>query len=483
MQLLSLYFNRKSFKEFFKVSIIVLMLVSFQGNTFAQCNMNPSPDISLCHGDATSLITFSGPNAGTTYAWTNSAPSIGLAASGTGNISPFFVLNGGPGVVVATIIVTPTDNGTVCAQDTFLITVNPIPNLANIPDTTFCSGIQSDIIFSSTTPGTTFDWTNDNIAIGLPDSGVGNISFIPVNTGTTPITAQISPGAVNAGCENRGNNDFQITVNPSPIVNSTPNQVLCNNATTNAINFTDQLTGTTYAWTNDTPSIGLAASGNGNIASFTALNTGPNPVLATITVTPTGTNGCVGADSTFTITVNPSPQTDPVADQVLCANTTTNAVTYSSATSGTTFSWTNDTPSIGLAANGNGNIASFSALNASSNPIIATITVTPTANSCVGPDSTFTITVNPIPSANSITDQVLCANTATNTITFTSATPGTTFSWVNNTPSIGLAANGSGDITSFYRIKHNFKSSCCYHYSDPNSKWMCRSGQYIYNYG
>ncbi|MFN9953623.1 MAG: hypothetical protein ACK55I_11025, partial [bacterium] len=60
---------------------------------------------------------------------------------------------------------------------------------------------------------------------------------------------------------------------------------------------------TTYNWTNNTPSIGLAASGVGNIASFAAANTTAVPVTATVTVTPPYTNsgvGCAGPSTTFT---------------------------------------------------------------------------------------------------------------------------------------------------------------------------------------
>ena len=51
--------------------------------------------------------------------------------------------------------------------------------------------------------------------------------------------------------------------------NAVPNQVVCNNAATTAVNFRSPTTGGTivYNWTNNTPSIGLAASGTGNIAS------------------------------------------------------------------------------------------------------------------------------------------------------------------------------------------------------------------------
>lgn len=87
-------------------------------------------------------------------------------------------------------------------------------------------------------------------------------------------------------------------------VNPVTNQAVCNNTATAAINFTG--TATTFNWTNNTTSIGLAASGTGNIASFTAVNVAATAVTATITVTPS-TGACTGTPISFTITVNPSP--------------------------------------------------------------------------------------------------------------------------------------------------------------------------------
>ncbi len=73
-------------------------------------------------------------------------------------------------------------------------------------------------------------------------------------------------------------------VNALPTVNPVLSQTVNNNAPTTAINFT----GTTniFTWTNDTPGIGLAASGTGEIASFTAVNNTANTLTATITATP-----------------------------------------------------------------------------------------------------------------------------------------------------------------------------------------------------
>ena len=94
-----------------------------------------------------------------------------------------------------------------------------------------------------------------------------------------------------------------------------PDQAICGGSPTASVNFTGGVPGTVYNWTNDTPSIGLAASGTGNIASFNAVNTGTAPVVATITVTPSYTNAGItytGTPQSFTITVNPLPVTSPI---------------------------------------------------------------------------------------------------------------------------------------------------------------------------
>jgi gliding motility-associated-like protein len=68
-----------------------------------------------------------------------------------------------------------------------------------------------------------------------------------------------------------------------PIVNPVPNQTVNNNTTLPAINFTGA---GAFNWINDTPGIGLPASGGGDIPSFTSINTGNKPITATVTVTP-----------------------------------------------------------------------------------------------------------------------------------------------------------------------------------------------------
>ena len=95
----------------------------------------------------------------------------------------------------------------------------------------------------------------------------------------------------------------------------------CNGSTVAPAAFTSTFAGVTYTWTNSNTAIGLAAAGTGNIASFTATNTGTTPITATITVTPTG-NACPGTPQTFTIIVYPTVTMNDPADLTACNGST-----------------------------------------------------------------------------------------------------------------------------------------------------------------
>ena len=567
---------------------------------------------------------------GTNMNWTNSLSSIGLGATGTGNIPSFTAANTTAAPVVSTVTVTPVyfNGGTSCpgTPATFTYTVNPTPTVSAVANQVFCAGSPSTVNFSGATTGTVYNWTSSNAAIGLATSGTGNLSFTPTNTSNVPIvsTITVTPSYTNAGVTCTGTpRTFTITVNPVGQVNAVLNQVICNGAGTTAVNFATvngggtvqvgtpvtvnsgaitvaipdfnpagishslpvtlpagatitgvsvnfnmthtwladmvvnlrapngqilnlvnrrggsgdnfvntnissasttslatgsapftgtfaadaaagvgpttfvstatnfaalysvangdwtlgmrdyaggdlgTLTGwsitfnyttvagavTTYNWTNTTPSIGLAASGVGNIASFAAANTSTVPVTATVSVTPTYSNAgvsCAGPASSFTYTVNPTPTVAAVSSQAVCVGSNVAAVAFVGTVSGTVYNWTNTNTAIGLAASGTGNIPTFVGTNTTSAPISGTITVTPVFTSggitCNGTPRTFTITVNPIPTVNPVASFPVCHN-STAAATFSGATTGTVYSWTNSTPSIGLAASGTGNIS------------------------------------
>ena len=226
--------------------------------------------------------------------------------------------------------------------------------------------------------------------------------------------------------------------------------MVCNNASTAAVNFTG--TGTSYTWTNNETSIGLAASGTGNIAAFTATNSGVSPVTATITVTPHYTNNsvtCDGPTQTFTITVNPTPTlTSTLTPAAICDNSTFH-YTPTSATTGTTFAWSRAAVAgiSNAAASGTGNPGE-SLHNTTASPVNVTYVYTLSANGCTNP-TTYSVVVTVKPTAtltSSITPPAICDN-AVFSYTPTSATTGTTFAWSRAAVAgiSNIAATGSGN--------------------------------------
>jgi gliding motility-associated-like protein len=113
-------------------------------------------------------------------------------------------------------------------------------------------------------------------------------------------------------------------------------------------------------------------------------------------VTVTDANGCstIHAD---TITSPHLPVMDTVKSQVVCNQSSTAQIEFTSTPSGATYVWNNSNPAIGLEKSGTGTIPGFIAINTTNVPITATITVTPYLDSCSGTAVTFTITVNPSP--------------------------------------------------------------------------------------
>ncbi len=420
-------------------------------NPSAQVN-DPADQVH-CAGTAVPVFNFSTNRTGgtTTYAWTNSNTAIGLAGSGTGSLPAFTATNGGTSPISATITVTPTfsNGGQSCSgtPQTFTITVNPSAQVDDPANQVHCTGTAVPALtFTTNRTGgtTTYAWTNNNTSIGLAANGTGNLpAFTATNGGTAPVTATVTvtPTFSNGGQSCSGTpQTFTITVNPSAQVNDPADQVRCNNAAVPALTFTTNRTGgtTTYAWTNSNTAIGLGANGTGNLPAFTATNGGTSPISATITVTPTFSNGgqsCSGTPQTFTITVNPSAQVNDPADQIHCNGVAVPALIFTTNRTGgtTTYAWTNSNTAVGLGANGAGNLPAFTATNGGTSPISATITVTPTfsngGQSCSGTPQTFTITVNPTPALSStLTPPALCSNTLF-TYTPSSLTAGTAFSW------------------------------------------------------
>jgi gliding motility-associated-like protein len=394
--------------------------------------VNQPANVVVC-GGAPVNVNLSGAPAGVTFTWDNDNTAVGLAASGSGNIS--FTSANVTSQEIAFITVTPMIGTCPGPTRIFSVTVNPVPTVDDPANEVVCAGEGVSVIFTGN-GNPNFTWTNTNPAIGLGASGSGDLNFTAANVATTQ-TGTITITPTLPGCPGTPQT-MTITVNPAPSLTQPSNVTVCAGAPVN-VNFSGTPVGVTYSWTNDNTNIGLGASGNGNI-SFTSASVTTQQV-ATITVTPQF-GSCPGTSRTFTVTINPSPTVDDPMDQTVCAGAPV-SVTFTG-TGNPTFNWTNSNPAIGLGASGTGNL-NFTAANVATTQT-GTITITPSLPGCPGPPQTMTITVNPAPTLTQPSNITVCAGSPVNA-NFSGTPVGVTFNWTNSNTNIGLGASGTGNIS------------------------------------
>jgi len=396
-----------------------------------------------CNGSSNPAIALTSFSAGATFVWTSSV-NVGFGTSGSGNIPAFTAINASSSVQTATVTVTPSVGGCTGASASFTVTVNPTTSVNTVANAAFCGGIPvTGVNFSSPVAGTTYSWTSD-VNVGFGTSGTGNIpAYTTISTNTTPLVATVTVTPSVGSCAGPSKT-FTVTVNPSPTVNTIANTAYCNAAPGSAITFSSPVTGTTYTWTSSV-NIGFGVSGTGNIPTYTATNTTSNPIISTVTVTPS-TGTCTGPASTFTITVNPTPVLGTVSNATYCGNASATAISFTSATSGTTYAWSS-TSNVGFGTSGAGSIAAYTTIDSAS-IVLGNITVIPTANTCVGASKTFTVTVNPSPKVNTVSNVAYCNTASGAAIAFSSPTSGSTYTW-SSSSNVGFGTTGSANIPAF----------------------------------
>jgi gliding motility-associated-like protein len=418
------------------------------------------PSYVYCNADSTDLISFTSPIPSTYFTWNNSDTIIGLGLNGTGDIQPFYAYNMGSLALVSTVNVTPMLSlpDTTCTGpiESFTITVNPFQNVNDPIDTIVCHGTGLPGYFFTGT-STVYNWTNDNTSIGLGSSGSGNIpAFFTSNNTSQPITANLSvtpdfngvttcPGDIEL---------FTITVLPIPTISNLSNQVECDGNTTIPFVFTGNAT--SYSWTNDNSTIGLASSGFGNINAFTA---SANSIATTgnISVTPTYTFNnlsCIGNPQNFSITVLPTPSVFPSNDTIVCEG---DLITFNIFNgNANNFEWYCNNTSIGSDSVGIDLINPFLAIDTAITPISSTFFVIPinslNGTICPGQTDDFTITIIPAADLLPISDQSVCAQSSTLPVIFSGNA--TNYFWDNLDPSIGLSSTGNGNLGSFVGINN-----------------------------
>jgi len=239
--------------------------------------------------------------------------------------------------VTITYTITPFSTAHNCAGTpfTYAVTISSKPVGADATKAPTCSDVlfnfdpQADI-----TNGViaTFTWTatyQPGLTVGgaaPPVSGSGNISGTLTNTSNVVLNATYVVTPTAGTCVG---DPFTITVpiDPEPVVSSSLNAIVCSQAPYNTLMDTNGVSigASTYdvsavvdAGLTGTPTTGSGLAANALI-NDAFVNVGAIPLKVTYTITPNGTNGCVGDPKVVELTVNPEPVINPGLDNTVCS--------------------------------------------------------------------------------------------------------------------------------------------------------------------
>ena len=291
-------------------------------------NLNP---ITICNGTYLYPVSLQTSVVGSTTNWTVLNNNIGLPSTfGSNTLPGFQATNNSIVTQTGQISITPiyiNNNVTCIGNDTILlIPVLPTPSAYLIQDIIACNFAQIPLtIFSGPVPNTTFQWSNSNTTIGLNLSGSGNLPiFIGQNIGTIPInsTVSLSPSYTQNNVTCPGTPiDFNITINPSPILMNNDIEI-CNSSFTNIL--LNSNISSSFIW-NATINQNVYNETSMPIQTSSLINdqlvlAGSTVQTVIYNVTPISTAyGCHGNSTPINVQINPLPVVDfTVINPILC---------------------------------------------------------------------------------------------------------------------------------------------------------------------
>ena len=423
-------------------------------------SVNPVPNDTLCAGSTKAAVVFTSGTPGTIFNWTNSTPSIGLAASGTGNLPSFVATNATAAPVVATIIVTPSLN-----------VVTPTTTTFN-----FTGGAQTFTVPAGVTSInlTTLGAAGGNGAVGgnAASGGAGGrgsratgtlavtpgqvLTIFVGGTGTAP-TAGFNGGGTGGNANAGGGGGASDVRFPGA---SSADRILVAGGGGG---------GGRAGCEANTVAGGTGGNGDGN-----GVNGSDAPTvggfagggLGAIGTTPGGAGiGCSGfLGAPGLANAGPAGGNGGAGETCCCFNFASvpggggggggflGGAGGGGGSAGTVACTGNDKGAGGGGAGGTSFTGGVTAgaittnIQTGNGQVVLNYNV---ASVCTGPTTSFTITVNPTPTVNVVPNQTVCAGSPTTAVTFTGTPAIATFNWTNNNTAIGLAAAGTGNIPSF----------------------------------
>ncbi len=365
-----------------KDSITLPVTVSTTGGSAAIASVPP-----ICIGNST-VLTASG---GSGYVWNTGATTTTITVTPT---------------VTTTYSVLTT--GTCPGTATTSVVVNPLPTIIIGSNSPVCIG---QVLNLTANGGLTYSWSG-------PNSFSSTQQNPSITNATQAATGTYSVAVTNAnGCV--GTASTNVIVNPTYTVVYTADTACLGSNTT----FTDLTVavpaGSTYTW-----SFGDGTS-SAQVGSATHIYSAAGVYTSTLAIGNVQT--CVTSAS-LQVVVKALPIVNHVNPLAFCPLQITQAINFTSTPGGasSTFFWANTNTAIGLGAGGSNSLPSFTTANPGNGSITAIILVHASFNGCTGPDSAFTITVNPNPLADFSGQNKICLGTS---MQLTDLSSGTIAQW------------------------------------------------------
>ncbi len=407
-------------------------------NQSATITINSLPTVtisgttSVCHNSPVQpVITFTGASGTQPFTFVyniNGGPNDTITTS-VNNIATVVALTTTVGIYTYNLVSVTDANGCWQAQTgVATITVSALPSATINGTATVCKNAPSPSVTftgSNGTPPYSFTYNiNNGINSTITTSGVN--SSVPVSQPTfaadTFIYNLVAVTDAN-GCTDSITGSVTIIVNPLPVgsVAVSQDSICQNDMALPIITITGSVGPSPYTFTYNVNGgssiIKSTSAGNDTIQIQVPTNVPPGIYNYNLTSV-TDANGCsLGQSATIPVTINPLPVIQSsLPSVVLCHGDTLFVEAFASTVLNSIYNWSS-TADVGFGTTGTGNIPNAPMINNDSVPLIATITVYATSPfGCIGPSSSFNITVNPKPILLSVDDTICSGQVFNNTL-------------------------------------------------------------------
>ncbi|MBS1614716.1 MAG: T9SS type A sorting domain-containing protein [Bacteroidetes bacterium] len=413
-----------------------------------------------CQGSGNVVYTANSSNGAVSYSLITIPNNPGTTInSSTGLVSyssSFF------GTAIISAIAT---NGAVTTDTAqHIVTVNKAPELTAPTPTakTICSGDSTRIALVATSgAGSSFTYVTAGGAYITGKSG-GVLSYINqalVNSSNAnPDSFYYIVTVTSASfCPSLVPDSILVRVNPKPVLTALLPRTICSKDT---VNFSLSASApSTFIYTerhdaNIRNAFGSGGSSINQMLENTDSSSSPLTGAVVYSIVPTSLVGCVGNADSVTVTVKPAPRVIFSTGAAVARCSGTSSAISLSANVPSTFTWTTATiTSKGFVSGNSGGSGSninqtlVNSSNALSDSITYTVTPTTVSSSptCVGPQSTVVVTVNPKPVLTSILTDSVCSNSSTSTPL--SASLPSTYAWSLGTNTGGITGASALSIS------------------------------------